>query len=504
MIHIHTVLPRITLFTRVVFGLLIVSGWTLVHAERDSLPPEIAALRTYEQDHISRDNDRRLLAALDNHQDEFYAPESGNIFRVKSYWLNGDDMHSLVGTGLEPKLKNLFMQTRADGKQRVRLLIHPESEAMYAEVLHAAERAEDFLATPTSSSRTLFIWPEGKPNDVFFAKVSLDKEIGKLRRTVSDTKVARSNGINNTLHLAHAAGELPSSFVFMPEVFGTIPRSMQEGGMIVRSIPQELREGRVRYVPLFALYATPKSGGSPLLVEMIQRSGLSPQTFIQTHLIRPFVTQWLTLYAMGILPQPHAQNILLEVDARSSLPTGRLIHRDLDGFHIDFSHRRQLNLAEPAQIPFINSFERDYKKITKNDMASKLEDFFYGGFVFNLDQQLPKWVEDGLISSMEPITTNTFRQMLARELEAQFQQQTGKTVALKDNFKRLAKMHRDRNQLLPPAMKPIAPPPSSNVPLRTMSVFRRGIHNGSRIAAQRFMQFYRHYNYGQNAPSRRK
>lgn len=425
-----------------VVALALALGVAGVAAAQELSPPLQEWMRC-EQACLSRSVDRsRLKSPEDNQQDPRYAPESRGVFQVKTYWIDASKMQTFAGIGLPERLKRTLTRTH-DGRKQVRLIVHPESEQLYADLTRGATRAPDLTATATASSRTLLVWPRGQGQAAFFAKVSLDKMIGGSRRTVSQGEVARSVGVNNVLQLAARRSELPASFGFISEVFSTIPRGMSEGGMIIRAIPQQVTEGSSRYVPLFSLYARPPDGGLPLLAQMIHGSGQPATTFVRERIIRPFVKQYLDLAAKGgIIPEPHAQNVLIEL-GRDGQPTGRFIHRDFGGFNIDFQHRRGAGKAMPARMPTTTTLEADYKigrYGTPTELVGRnLDTFFYGGFVYNLDRDLHGWIEKGWIPR-ERLGRNTFKKMLARELEGQYTAQTGERVRVRSNLRAVSRM----------------------------------------------------------------
>jgi hypothetical protein len=407
------------------------------------LPPPLSEWIGNEQGRISRSVDPTRITALTNHQDPRYAPESRQTFEVKSYWVDAEKMRSFAGEGMTADLRAVFTRS-AGGREQVRLLVHPESEQLYRTFLaqSGAVAAPSFQATATASSRTLLVWPQGQPGKACFAKLSLDKEIGGVRRTVSQGEVARSVGINNVLQVAKQRGELPAGFKFIPEVFSAIPRGMSEGGMVVRQIPSEVLEGRVRYLPLFSLYAEPGGNSKPLLAEMISRSGQDAESFVREKIIRPFARQWIELSVLrGIAPQPHAQNLLLEV-GRDGLPTGNFVHRDFGGFNLDFAFRRERALAMPGELPKITTVDKDYKNDrfgAPEHQVGKLDSFFYGGFVYNLDQSVPGWGRRGWVNA-SGVRSGDFKRMLCSELESQYGALTGRRVKLDNDLGNLARL----------------------------------------------------------------
>lgn len=383
-----------------------------------------------EQRLISRELDEtKIVSPGQNAQDARYAPEQGAVFNVKSYWLDSDAASSFRGKGLSKSLRKTLSRFK-NGRKQVRLLVHPESEKFYRGVLKNAVRSNDFKATATSSSRSLLVWTPGKEKDAFFAKLSLDAKIGGVVRTIPKGEVARSVGINNLLKADRAA--LPAGFKTINEVFGVMPNGLERGGMLVREIPKEVRRGQARYVPLFALYSQPNPGQPPLLADMIARSGLGGEEFIQAKILRPFIAQWLALAIdRGIVMEPHAQNVLLALGP-DGLPTGSFLHRDFGGFNADFDYRAKRGHPQ-ARLPVITVQEKDYH--TSSHVAAlkqSLHNYFVGGFVYNLDKHFPRWVARGWVKSQADAVN--FEKVLIAEFEAAYEEMTGLKADLRGSF----------------------------------------------------------------------
>ncbi|MCC6751812.1 MAG: hypothetical protein IT371_29435 [Deltaproteobacteria bacterium] len=387
------------------------------------LPAPVARWLAFEQERNDRSNDARRLYPLDNHQDPRYAPEQRRFFQLKSYWVDAERMHAFPTDELAGTLRPMFLRQQ-NGRAQVRLVVHPESEPLYARLVAGAERAEDFTASATASSRTLISWAPGHPETPFFLKVSLDKMLNGARRTISQGEIARSAGIGLLLEADRAgrvarpgaAAALPASFAALPEVLTAIPRGMPEGGMIIRLIPEGVIAGRTQCMPLFALHSPGPNGAMPALVEMIRRSGQPAETFIRERVIAPCVRQWIELSVKnGITSEPHGQNVLLELDARG-LPTGTVVNRDFGGFWVDFEHRGRLGLWLPERMPVIGTLAEDYKLNPGRDRLANLETYFYGGFVHNLDREVRSWFRRGWLEGQAP-AERAFERVMLREVE---------------------------------------------------------------------------------------
>jgi len=388
----------------------------------------------YEQKLLSRQLDASKIMVLDNKQEARFAPEQGKTFAIKSYWLDADKLDAFTGDGMPASIGKLFFRNKG-GARQVRLLVHPESEAFYRDLVDGAEESKGFFASSTASSRTLLVWPKGRPKAAFFAKLSLDKEVGGVVRTIPRGEVARSIGVNNVLYADRRA--LPSSFKYLPEVVGVMPKAMLRGGMIIRAIPEEVTRGDVEYVPLFSLYAQPGNGGPPLLAKMINASGLSADKFVTTRIIRPFVKQWLALsVGRGIVSEAHAQNVLIEL--KDGRPTGKFVHRDFGGFNIDLAYREKSKLPQPSSLPVIESVEKDYHQLSHDTAIDQsLDTYFVGGFVYNLDAEIPKWEKAGWVKPQKVRTGSSARytDVLRDELKAAYEAQSGSKLVVNADLK---------------------------------------------------------------------
>lgn len=359
------------------------------------LPKSLIDFLETEQKRMSLSVDPdRLNMGKGNTQDQFYAPENGNVFDLPSYWVDESLTHAFKGDGMNESIRKIMFRDH-NGVEQVRFFVHPESESLYAEFLKSATPADSFHATATSSSRSLLVWKEGVTP--FMAKVSLNKEVSAVVRTIPISEISRSIGTHNTFQASREL--LPRGFEWMPETLGVIPQGMDRGGMLIREFPEGIVEGKRSFVSLFALYGGGTAQGPPLLVEMINKSGQSPSEFVHTRIIEPFVRTWIsTTIDHGFSMEAHAQNSLLEL-GEDGLPTGKYIFRDLGGFDVDFQYRAALKLPKANSLPFINDFAKEYHQSELDGaLLRSVYNHYAGGFVYNLDKFLPQWMEQGLIA----------------------------------------------------------------------------------------------------------
>lgn len=396
----------------------ILSVTTAFAQDQSALPAGVKNLIYAEQHLLSRDlNENRILTPKENHQAEEFKPENSRVFTVKSYWMRQQEVDVFAVSKMAENLKEIFWRKDPNGGKEFLILVHPESESLYKDIVRSDSRGPDFLATSTSSSRTLLMWPENRPDLPFFGKLSLNKEIGGVVRTIPQGEVVRSLGTTEVLYKNLSA--LPKSFKFFPETFSLIPKSLARGGMIIREIPQAITSGNERFIPLFSLYAD-RAGKAPLLAEMIALSGIPTEEFIQKRIIDPFVKQWVNLVLInGLSMEPHAQNVLIGLNARG-LPNGEFMHRDFGGFNIDFKHFSELEMQRPDHLPVINSLDEDYhQKFHSKSIQQSLETYFEQGFIYNLDQKVPTWIKKGWVADYrtgKSFDRKTFSKMLYRSL----------------------------------------------------------------------------------------
>jgi len=112
-----------------------------------------------------------------------------------------------------------------NGKNEFLFLIHPESHRFYKDLLPFSQVKEIFLATPTSSSRSLVVWKAGMEKNPFVAKVSLDRQIGNFVRTIDDLEIAKSIGVD--MIIAGSPNEFSKNMAFIREVADTFQKTYQ-------------------------------------------------------------------------------------------------------------------------------------------------------------------------------------------------------------------------------------------------------------------------------------
>ena len=136
-----------------------------------------------------------------------------------------------------------------------------------------------------------------------------------------------------------------NGFDFFPE---TVACSHGGIGYIVRTFPQSFDPyGGNTLAPLFALTSRGPRGEPPLLVELIRQSRRSPEAYLVSKVIEPYVRALAyLLFEEGLQVEGHTQNICYELDTEGSL-TGKVVLRDLSGTTVNPA----LRLARGRRMP---------------------------------------------------------------------------------------------------------------------------------------------------------
>lgn len=293
-----------------------------------ALPPHLVSQLQYEQllnDRIENLND---FASIKQNTLPFkYYPESRPVFRLWNVDVPEEKVRVLA-TGNVPKD---IVYVVKDGKRYVRFFIHPKSRELFREALAEFEWRQDYLATPTSSHRSLIAWDPKNPAKAFGVKSTLDAVIGESHRVLSTSQIERASATSAMLQTMDKEKLAAEGILFIDEPVGVVLKG-KEMGYAVRELvapPSASHE----FIPVFSLYSTPPDGVPPIQA-MLEKSGLSPREFAEKFVIEPMVRQFSYLsYSEGLIGEPHEQNLLMEL--KDGLPTGRFYYRDLAGFHIN-------------------------------------------------------------------------------------------------------------------------------------------------------------------------
>lgn len=261
---------------------------------------------------------------------------------------------------------------------RVRFAVHPETWVTngieHMEELHILPRAEAIKVAPTASTRTVLTLGQSHVPP-HFIKLHYPRRISRFNRRLRRKNIHDSVSVSSDLTEVHF-----DKFAYLPDTLGfTFGDSETAWGFLMRErIPRPF-QGTRTLIPCFALY-----GGDlqhpedpPLLVQMIERLGADPQSFILNEIMIPVVECWAKVAReRGILLESHAQNTLLEVD--HNFRPRRVVHRDFDVW-IDYEARRRNGLP----VPFLGAHDNSHTGPPIEQHYSLIYDRFIGHEFFD-------------------------------------------------------------------------------------------------------------------------
>ena len=220
-------------------------------------------------------------------------------------------------------------------------VVHPETwrsaDVQGIDALRALPLESPVRVAPTASTRTVLAVGA---TPAHFLKLHYPRRISRfnrrLRRVNIETSVSVSREVATIDH---------ERFAYLPDVLGVGLRRGDEWGFLVREVTPRPAAGDARFVvPFFALYGgdLDHADHPPLLVQWIQRLGVSAESFVTRELMIPVVECFALAARRGIWLESHAQNVLVEID--SEWRPRRIVHRDFDVWtdaHIDPRERRE-------------------------------------------------------------------------------------------------------------------------------------------------------------------
>lgn len=310
------------------------------------LPPALRNWLVLERFHLHKAHQFQNVAR-DPGFDTRYFPQHCRAFLLPCYWV--PRKHLYVHETNE-SAEHWHFKTDA-GPERILFPVHPSAHEQFRAFLravdasNATEHGVRFWAIPTSSTRTLLVWPEGAGQRAVFVKTSLHSPIFGDRR-VTRTQVARA--IGNCKLVRQPDAQLPAELRVIPEILGFSARPAPGTGALVRLVPAELMEGTVRAVPLFSLLGGEDQGRVPLLLELLERTETPPVRYVDELLCATFAPLWVRLaLEHGLILESHGQDLLLSL-SQQGMPMGAFYYRDLEGLQVDWELRRQRIGSIPA------------------------------------------------------------------------------------------------------------------------------------------------------------
>lgn len=372
--------------------------------------------------------------------DPKYLPQNCGVLELPCYWI--ERRHLYVFGAQDDTRDEIKLLTGQAPNDRVLFPVHPASVAHYQDLLSqlgATNACEDGLriwAVPTSSLRTFLAWPDRAPEQALFVKTSLHSPILGDRR-LHLSRVAHSVGLSSLVQRSLAV--LPAGLGYFPETLGLVPRRMPDSGVIVRSIPPEIKANRLVAAPLFSLM-----GGrtmQPLFLSMLERSGMRPMDLIEDVLCAQFARLWLeTTLRFGLILEAHGQDLMLALSLDMN-PLGRFYYRDFEGLQVDWELRQRFGLPMPEHMPNARAWYETYSTwgyrygaLAWYKLRISLHQYLH--FVLHeLELMLREWQQRGLMHAPR-IDEDSLTAMFSRQMMKALREMFGVSVKEDYNIRR--------------------------------------------------------------------
>jgi hypothetical protein len=231
-----------------------------------------------------------------------------------------------------------------------RLFVHPQSQKLYAREIAAfgSAGAPRLCVTPTASYRSLLAWRAGAERRAAVIKTSLPTVIARKRRTLPEHELACGLVVSRVLDTIPEEHKKRLGFDWFSETAGVV-LAKRRHGWLLRTLPELMLAANAptTLVPAFSLISR-RGDEPPLLVELIRRSGKSPERFVAERVLLPYINVLsYLLFDQGISCEAHSQNVLFETSADTGELTGRLVLRDF----ADASVNIPLRVARRKPLP---------------------------------------------------------------------------------------------------------------------------------------------------------
>lgn len=329
-------------------------------------------------------NDKGRFQKLRDHSalDPAHQAKNSQWFEVQSYWVAEELLDvAQLDEEIPKELRSELIRDGQSGRE-YRLFVHPESKEFYQKLTDQSLVADSVWALATASSRTVLLHFPRHPQSFIFAKLSLDKDLGNVRRTVISSEARQAVGMS--VWLKEVLKKIGGKFHFMSEFIGIAPKGWPTGGQVLRAVPKEVLTGEKVILPFFSLTAS-QSNGRSILEEMIEESGERPYEFVLKTILKPFVREWLRWALEGAyVSELHTQNFLFE-RANGKMPTFWI--RDNNGAKIDASSP----YFDPRLLPTKKDFENLMSGYNPEDvikMQNKTLATYFDRILQNLDREL--------------------------------------------------------------------------------------------------------------------
>jgi len=198
---------------------------------------------------------------------------------------------------------------------------------------------------PSSSTRTLLTEEPFRT----YIKTDLDKKHFRFIRRLKRSSVEHSIAISSELRSMCKKITMLTRYSFLPESLGLIVvggKHEGSGTLYREAKPFPHVEEKYIMIPYHSLYALDPNapGDLPLLVQLVLMHGSNDKIgYFVSEIVGPILEAWTLLVSkIGLLPELHGQNSLLELDM--NLYSKRVVHRDFQGTYSDSRIRTELGL----------------------------------------------------------------------------------------------------------------------------------------------------------------
>lgn len=337
------------------------------------LPKEYRLWLWFEQTKNPKIYDPDFFPSMDDMQiNTYYAAESRNVLQLAAYRIPNAALQQLT------YVHSTFNSKLTDGPGYSLLLVHPSlrNDDLFLKLGFSLSHRQ-FYFLPAASARTGLTWELGQEHEPFFTKMSIRREgkptpkddLGSSSMEEGKVSVLKTAVILGEDGLGTAKDRIFTDERYMqlnPELAHSIEESY---GVLFRRIPIDpLRRGTV-YIPFFSLASTPTDGSKPILVKLIEESGLSIEEYFNSTIYPGIINFVIQQHRIGVYPDHlHGQNLLTRLAVFSqdysdkihiSCLIPEVIYRDVNDLKIHahkessewIKLRRQLGQPEPVFTP---------------------------------------------------------------------------------------------------------------------------------------------------------
>lgn len=325
------------------------------------LPINLRLWLWFEQTQNPKNYDRDFFMPVeDSGMSAKYSPESRNVLALTAY---------RVPTSLLKRIAyrdTPFVNYFSDGEGYCLLLVHPslKNDELF-KAYGCTLSPRQFLFMPAASPRTGLTWEIGNEAQAFFTKLSYSTEGGRPSRKADLSAEGPFSVVKSSIALEHPTVNHPQFFsdeyaIEFDKSVTEIQKYFQTTyGVLFRRIPKDILSEQAVYIPFFALAATPANNTKPLLVRLIENSGLSVIDYFKTQIYPAVLKFMLDNSINGVYPDHlHGQNLLvkLAVDITAASGKVRLVKLEPD---IKYRDSCDMKISAFIESPLLTKLRRE-------------------------------------------------------------------------------------------------------------------------------------------------